>query len=57
MDKWQADDYKKKYTELIEKSLSYPEVLSVKGEEVVPFRTPFYSCDRGMLWAANYLTL
>jgi glycogen debranching enzyme len=57
MDKWQADEYQKKYAALIEKSLSYPEVLSVKGEEVLPFRTAFYNCDRGMLWAANYLTL
>ncbi|MBI4983675.1 hypothetical protein HZC32_03460 [Candidatus Woesearchaeota archaeon] len=57
LDKWQAEDYKKKYTELIEKYLGYPEVLSVEGERVKPFRTPFYAGDRGMLWAANYLTL
>lgn len=61
LDKWQAEEYHKKYTQMIEKNLSYPEVLSVTGEgeniEVKPFKTPFYVCDRGMLWAANYLTL
>ncbi|MEK6938226.1 MAG: hypothetical protein AABX04_04235 [Nanoarchaeota archaeon] len=61
LDKWMAEEYEKKYTQLIEKHLSYPEVLVVVGEgekmEVKPFKTPFYTCDRGMLWAANYLTL
>ena len=57
----EAKELKDKYTKMIESLLSYPEVLSVVEEngekKVKPFRTPFYSCDRGMLWAANYLTL
>ncbi|MEK6845698.1 MAG: hypothetical protein AABY26_02975, partial [Nanoarchaeota archaeon] len=61
VDEWQAKELKDKYTKMIESLLSYPEVLSVVEEngekKVKPFRTPFYSCDRGMLWAANYLTL
>jgi len=61
VDKWQADEYVKGYTKLIEKYLSYPEVLvGLEGDQdvpVKPFKTPFYTCDRGMLWAANYLTL
>jgi hypothetical protein len=59
--KWQGEIYQKKYTEMIEKLMCYPEVLTVQGEgeemEVKLFQTPFYTADRGMLWAANYLTL
>lgn len=61
VDEWQAKELKDKYTKMVESFLSYPEVLSVVEEngekKIKPFRTPFYSCDRGMLWAANYLTL
>ena len=54
IDQQLAKRYKKRYTRLIEKEQGFLEVLDVKGR---PFRTPFYYCDRGMLWAANYLTL
>ncbi|MFA6461098.1 MAG: hypothetical protein WCV90_02435 [Candidatus Woesearchaeota archaeon] len=61
VDKITADEYEAKYRQLIEKYLGYPEVLTVVGSgdsmEVKPFKTPFYVCDQGMLWAANYLTL
>ncbi len=52
-----AGKYKEFYTQMIEKYGNYLEVLSFNGNKVKPFRTPFYYCDRGMLWAANYLTL
>ncbi len=50
----QAREYKEKYTELIEKHRNFLEVFNSKGR---PYGTPFYYCDRGMLWAANYLGL
>ncbi|MBT4650933.1 hypothetical protein HOC13_00220 [Candidatus Woesearchaeota archaeon] len=49
-----AKEYKEKYGALVEEHGNYLEVFSNKGK---PFGTPFYYCDRGMLWAANYLTL
>lgn len=52
-----AKKYKKTYSQMIEKYGNYLEVLTEKNSQVKPFRTPFYFCDRGMLWAANYLTL
>ncbi len=52
-----AKKYKKSYTEMIESYGGYLEVLSGEGKKVKPFRTPFYYCDRGMLWACNYLVL
>ncbi|HIG92595.1 TPA: hypothetical protein HA242_06640 [Candidatus Woesearchaeota archaeon] len=54
VDKEKAAECKVKYTELIEKHRNYLEVFSASGK---PFGTPFYRCDRGMLWAANYVTL
>ena len=54
VDKERAKAYKEKYRELIEKHKNFLEVFDDKGE---PFSTPFYHCDYGMLWAANYLTL
>jgi len=39
---------------LIEQHGNFLEVFDSKGK---PFSTPFYYCDSGMLWAANYLTL
>tara|TARA_Y100000034_G_scaffold45090_1_gene55439 strand:- start:902 stop:1984 length:1083 start_codon:yes stop_codon:yes gene_type:complete len=54
VDKEKASRLKKKYTELIEKHNNYLEVFTKDGK---PFSTPFYYCDSGMLWAANYLTL
>ncbi len=53
-DKSRAEEYKKKYAELIEKYKNYMEIFKANGK---PFSTPFYYCDSGMLWAANYLTL
>ncbi len=49
-----AKQYTEKYTQLIEKHGNYLEVFSPKGK---PYSSPFYYCDRGMLWACNYLTL
>jgi len=49
-----ARRYKARYTKLIQKEQGFLEVLDAKGR---PFSTPFYYCDREMLWAANYLTL
>lgn len=54
IDKEKAKEYKQKYTEWIEKHGNYLEVFTLAGQ---PFRTPFYHCDSGMLWAANYLML
>ncbi len=54
IDQEQAKGYKEKYTELIEKHHNFLEVFDTTGK---PFHTPFYNCDSGMLWAANYLTL
>ena len=54
VDKERAKHYKHKYTELIEKHQNFLEVFNPDG---TPFRTPFYYCDSGMLWAANYVTL
>ena len=44
----------KNYLTLIEKHKNVLEVFSENGK---PHKTPFYYCDSGMLWAANYLTL
>ncbi|MBR9683455.1 hypothetical protein GOV03_02855 [Candidatus Woesearchaeota archaeon] len=52
-----AKKHKQSYTQMIEKYHNYLEVFSATKKQVKPFRTPFYFCDRGMLWAANYLTL
>jgi len=49
-----AKEYKQKYTELIEKHQNYLEVFFPNEK---PFSSPFFYCDSGMLWAANYLTL
>lgn len=49
-----AAKYHQKYTDLIEKNGNYVEVFF---PDETPFKTPFYYADRGMLWAANYLTL
>jgi len=53
-----AKKYMGDYVRVIEKNKGYLEVFSVnKNNELKPFSSPFYYCDRGMLWAANYLTL
>lgn len=54
VDKEAAIGHKQKYTEWIEKHHNYLEVFFADER---PFRSPFYYCDMGMLWAANYLTL
>jgi hypothetical protein len=54
VDSKKAKEYKEQFTKLIEQHKNYPEVLNNKGK---PFKTLFYYCDSGMLWAANYLTL
>lgn len=54
VDKERAKLYKEKYKELIEKHKNFLEVFDQDGK---PYSSPFYYCDSGMLWAANYLTL
>ena len=54
VDKELAATLKQKYQEKIEKHKNYLEVFTTKGK---PYHSPFYYTDRGMLWAANYLTL
>lgn len=54
VDKDKAELYKERYRQTIEKHGNYLEVFDGEGK---PFSTPFYISDRGMLWAANYLTL
>ncbi|MFH1276032.1 MAG: hypothetical protein ABIH82_02890 [Candidatus Woesearchaeota archaeon] len=54
IDKEKAEEYKQKYTEMIEKYHSYPEVLFANGK---PFKSLIYHSDMRMLWACNYLTL
>ncbi len=54
VDKKLAASYKKKYKEIIEKNSNFLELYDENGN---PYKTPFYSSDEGMLWAANYLTL
>ncbi len=49
-----ASQYQEKYRDLIERLGNYPEVLTPAGKL---FTTPIYVTDRGLLWAANYLTL
>ena len=57
VDPEKAKQHKQAYTQMIETYRNYLEVFSSTRNKVKPFRTPFYFCDRGMLWAANYLTL
>ncbi|MFH1683126.1 MAG: hypothetical protein ABIA37_04990 [Candidatus Woesearchaeota archaeon] len=52
-----AEKHHQTYTSLIERYGNYLEVFSANDSQVRPFRTKFYYCDQGMLWAANYLTL
>ena len=52
-----AQKYKSEYGGMIKKHQGYLEVFATKNNELKPFSTPFYYCDRAMLWAANYLTL
>ncbi len=54
VDQNRAKQYKEKYKQLIEEHKNFLEVFDEKGK---PFSTPFYYCDSGMIWAANYLTL
>ena len=52
-----AEKHYQTYTSLIERYGNYLEVFTVQDNKVKPFRTKFYYCDQGMIWAANYLTL
>jgi len=54
MDKEKATEIKQKYQELIEQLHGFPKVLTADGK---PYTSLFYTCDRSMLWAANYLML
>ncbi|MDP3734575.1 MAG: hypothetical protein Q8R37_05085 [Nanoarchaeota archaeon] len=54
VNKEKALTLKNNYKKKIEKHKNYLEVFSAPGQ---PYRSAFYSSDRGMLWAANYLTL
>ena len=54
VDKTYATELKKRYGHWIEHFGNYLEVFEATGK---PYTSPFYVCDRGMLWAANYLML
>ncbi|MBN2454712.1 hypothetical protein JXB11_04160 [Candidatus Woesearchaeota archaeon] len=54
INKRKSDAYMKTYEKVIEKHGNYLEVFTKKG---APFHSPFYYCDEGMLWAANYLAI
>ena len=54
MDKEKATEIKQKYQELIEQLHGFPKVLTADGK---PYTSLFYTCDRSMLWAVNYLVL
>lgn len=49
-----AEEYKKRYTEAIEKYKGFIEVYAPDGK---PYSNWCYAADRSMLWAGNYLTL
>ena len=49
-----AEEYKKRYTEAIEKHKGFIEVYAPDGK---PYSSWGYAADRSMLWACNYLTL
>jgi len=49
-----AEEYKKRYTEAIEKYQGFIEVYAPDGK---PYSSWGYAADRSMLWAGNYLTL
>jgi hypothetical protein len=49
-----AREHLKSMTWIIETYKNYPEALTSEGK---PFTAPFYHCDQGMLWCANYLAL
>ncbi|MBI2668703.1 hypothetical protein HYX14_02575 [Candidatus Woesearchaeota archaeon] len=54
IDSKKAAEHKEQYRQLIEKHQNFLEVFTADGQ---PYSSPFYVCDRGMLWAANYVTL
>lgn len=54
VDKTRAEKLHQAYVQLIEKHKTYPEVCFPDGKL---YSSPVYNCDRGMLWAANFLTL
>lgn len=49
-----ARDYLKKYSKMIEKHKTFLEVYTPDGK---PYKSSFYYCDEGMLWAAMHLSL
>jgi hypothetical protein len=54
VDKKKTEEYINKYAEIIEKDRNFIELHNPDGS---PYKSLFYYGDRGMLWAANYLTL
>lgn len=54
VDPERAKTLKQAYSEMVAKHKNYLEVFFKDGR---PYKSLFYVCDRGMLWAANYLTL
>ncbi len=54
VDESRAEEYKRRYADLTELHHNFLEVFMADGQ---PFKTLFYYCDSGMLWAANFLTL
>jgi len=54
VDKKKADEYKKRYNQMIEQHRNFLELFNPDG---IIFKSKFYHADEGMLWVANYLTL
>ncbi len=54
IDPKKAENLRKTYAAVIENHKTYPEVFFPDG---TLYSSPVYNCDRGMLWAANFLTL
>jgi len=54
VNKKKAKELKERITESIITHKNFLEVFNSRGK---PYGSPFYYCDRGMIWAANYLML
>ena len=54
INKNKAEEYIQQYRSIIEKYKNYLEVFSSDGR---PYKSLFYYCDEGMLWAVNFLEL
>lgn len=53
-DRKKAKRYMDKFKKVIESYKNFPELFT---HDMKPFKTPFYYCDEGMIWAAMYIEL